>query len=72
MSDYQKLKIAYDELQKSYDDLQKRYENVYKANEEKKQDNYKLRGKCTYLTNRVYEFTILINTFIKKRRRKKK
>ncbi len=72
MSDYQKLKIAYDELQKSYDDLQKRFNNLYKANEQKKQDNYKLRGKCAWLTNRLYEFTVLIETFTKKRRRKKK
>ena len=64
MSDYERLLERYKELEK-------RFNNVYKANKQKKEENYKLRGQNMWLLNRCNELTILVNSFTKKKKRRK-
>lgn len=60
------------ELKQQLDELQKRFNNLYKANEEKKMDNYKLRGENRTLKRKNYELTLMINTFLHTRRKNEK
>ena len=70
MESYDSLKDKYDKLLASHNDLQIRFNNVYKANQQKKDENFKLRGQVASLKKRCCDLTFLVDVAIRERRNK--
>lgn len=59
------------DLKQKYSKLEDKYYTLAKSNEQKKEDNFKLRAENKSLKHRNYELTILVDTFLKTKKAKK-